>query len=321
MTFYQHWDKDQELTLSYETGDEGPRRCLFCMGPMHGRFCAVCGKERMQMNGEDDLPAGTVLWNGGSGYLVGRVLGRGGFGITYLGWDMRFNRKVAVKEFFHKEYAGRDPLTHVEVAAMDKEIYQRELEDFRSEAVKLAQYSDSPETAALITCFSANETAYMIMTYVDGITLEKYVETNGPVSFAQAWHLLDPLMKFLYKIHQDGLIHRDISSTNILIDRSGKAVLLDFGASRQYVKEDTDGYYRQNTEFPVILRYGFAPPEQYHACSAQTPGTDIYALAAVIYFMITGRVPVRADLREAGIDLPRPSAIGADITERQEQAV
>lgn len=298
-------------------------RCLYCMEPMQGPVCRSCGRSPGLMNRDDQLPAGTILWNGKNSYLIGRVLGEGGFGITYLGWDINLERKVAIKEFYPKwltcsRHAGDYTVT---VPADSKTRYNSELDRFKKEAVVQARYSSSPETAGVLEHFTANNTAYMVMVYVDGITLHEFVRRNGPVSFAEAYRILSPLVGFLHMLHQDGLIHRDISSTNIMIDQAGKARLLDFGAARKYVKEGRDGTLGQVNDYSVILRYGFAPPEQYHAHGVQTPATDIYAFAASFYYAVTGQVPVRADLRENGTEIARPSSLRQGITEKQDRVL
>ena len=316
-------DSGFEFESSYWNKGSGIDRCFYCMKPMKGSFCTKCGRRREQMNGEDELPAGTVLWNGDNSYLIGRVLGRGGFGITYLGWDNNLERKVAIKEFFRNGSAERDPLSHQKVIIPDtaREEYLGELERFRSEARRQARYASCPETAGVLEQFTDNNTAYMVMTYVEGTTLSEYISTNGPMSFAEACALLCPLTAFLGQIHRDGMIHRDISSTNIMIDQAGKARLLDFGAARKYVKEGRDGTLGQVNDYSVILRYGFAPPEQYNAHGVQTPATDIYAFAASFYYAVTGQVPVRADLRENGTEIARPSSLRQGITEKQDQVL
>ena len=142
-------DSGFEFESSYWNKGSGIDRCFYCMKPMKGSFCTKCGRRREQMNGEDELPAGTVLWNGDNSYLIGRVLGRGGFGITYLGWDNNLERKVAIKEFFRNGSAERDPLSHQKVIIPDaaREEYFKELERFRSEARRQARYASCPETA------------------------------------------------------------------------------------------------------------------------------------------------------------------------------
>lgn len=299
-------------------------RCLYCMEPMQGPVCRSCGRSPGLMNRDDQLPAGTILWNGKNSYLIGRVLGEGGFGITYLGWDINLERKVAIKEFYPKwltcsRHAGDYTVT---VPADSKTRYNSELDRFKKEAVVQARYSSSPETAGVLEHFTANNTAYMVMVYVDGITLHEFVRRNGPVSFAEAYRILSPLVGFLHMLHQDGLIHRDISPNNIMIERNGKTRILDFGAARKYLDPTAKSYSQAQIEqFSVILHYGYAPIEQYYKHSRQGAETDIYAFGATYYYMVTGRTPVRADQRDQGAVLPAPSALRKEITERQEEVL
>jgi serine/threonine protein kinase len=231
------------------------------------------------------LKPGTLLK---SCYEIEGVLGAGGFGITYVGCELENHRKVAIKEYFPMDLAFReytDSSWNVTVFEGENEEYDRGLQRFLREAKILKDFQYLDGIVAVMDCFEENRTAYIVMEYIEGITLKQYVNDNGCLSFQELLELLEPLMKALIQIHRQGLIHRDISPDNLLIGLDNKARLIDFGAANLI----GDRYQKSTT---VVLKKGYAPPEQYLTEGKQGPWTDVYALSATMYMALTGQAPV-----------------------------
>ena len=293
------------------------RICLGCMEELENGavVCPKCGWNNAANNNvSHQLLAGSVLLGK---YLVGRVLGEGGFGITYIGWDLILERKVAIKEFYPQGIVNRE-LTHrsTVVSCVGKEEFiEKEKEGFIKEAKTMAKLGNIPGIVTMHDVFAQNGTVYIVMDYVKGKTLKAYVKENGnrlPVQ--QVISFLEPIFKALQNVHEKGLIHRDISPDNIMLRPDGTAVLLDFGAARQMSVAG-------ERSLTVNLKHGYAPMEQYQTRGVQGPWTDVYALSATIYRLITGKVPPSAADRIIEDDLPLPSTLGADILSWQEKAL
>lgn len=293
------------------------RICLGCMEELKNgdAVCPKCGwNNAVNNNVSHQLLAGSVLMGK---YLVGRVLGEGGFGITYIGWDLILDRKVAIKEFYPQGIVNRELTHHSTVVSCigKEEFIEKEKEGFIKEAKTMAKLGNIPGIVTMHDVFAQNGTVYIVMDYVEGKTLKAYVKENGNrLSAKTAISLLEPIFGALQKIHEKGLIHRDISPDNIMLRPDGTAVLLDFGAARQMSVAG-------ERSLTVNLKHGYAPMEQYQTRGVQGPWTDVYALSATIYRLITGRVPPSAADRIIEDDLPLPSTLGADILPRQEEAL
>jgi serine/threonine protein kinase len=232
----------------------------------------------------DALPTGTFL---GEFELTG-VLGEGGFGIVYAALDRSLGRLVAVKEYMPSSLAERSDQSQIQVKSERYlETFQVGLKSFVNEARLLAQF-DHPSLVKVYRFWEANGTAYMVMPYYRGLTLKKRLrELQSPPDEAWLMSLLAPLTEALVVIHAEDCLHRDIAPDNvILLEGSGKPLLLDFGAARRVIGDRTQA-------LTVILKQGYAPIEQYDATSPmkQGPWTDVYALAATVYFAITGKTP------------------------------
>ncbi len=257
------------------------------------------------------LPPGTVLQGK---YLIGRVLGQGGFGITYLAWDLNLNLKLAIKEYMPLDLACRTA-GQEEVNVYKKslaESYKYGLDKYLEEAQTLARFNDNPNTVNVSDFFRANGTAYMVMNYIDGINLKEYLaKQKEPLHFEKALEIFMPVLDALKEVHKAGLLHRDISPDNILITKNGRVVLIDFGAARQAVGD------RGHT-LSVIMKPGFSPEEQYHSRGKQGPWTDIYAVAASIYYTITGQAPPESLSRLSEDTMELPSALGFSIEPEHE---
>lgn len=220
-------------------------------------------------------------------YQVGRVLGEGGFGITYVGRDTVLNLKVAIKEFYMAGYVNRNHDASATVFATlstHQNTFTRNKEKFLSEARVLAHFYEEPGIVGVRDFCEENGTAYIIMDFLDGVNLKDYLDRKGRLSPDEAVALLMPVMRSLQRVHADGIIHRDISPDNIMVLEDGRTKLLDFGAAREVSQTDIKS-------LSVILKPGYAPEEQYRSKGHQGPWTDVYALAATLYRCIVGVAP------------------------------
>ena len=287
----------------------GPRRCSSCFETKaDDGMCMVCGFEEGEASRSlAHLRPGTALEGR---YVVGRLIGQGGFGATYLGWDERLEVKVAIKEYFPLTLATRSTTTGalVPFTADQAELFNEGVGKFLEEARLLARLRDVKEIVKVHDQFEANATAYMVMELLVGRTLQRHLlEEGGSIDYRRALGVMLPIAKAVHHVHQLGLVHRDISPDNIFLLDRGEPKLLDFGAARHSVGEVTGA-------LTVILKRGYAPPEQYSSDGKQGPWTDVYALCATFYCAITGRPPPDATARW-GDDtiLARPSRLGINI--------
>jgi len=250
-------------------------------------------------------------------YLIQGVLGEGGFGITYVGMDEVLCQKVAVKEFFPRGAITRNNQQTNEVVSVygtkAANFHQGE-EKFLQEARTLAQFNNVAGVVRVQDFFRENGTAYIVMEYLEGITLKQYLQTYGPISVEEMQNIFAPILEALDKIHQNGVIHRDISPDNIMCLPEGEVKLMDFGAARDYTDYSAEG-------LSVILKMGFAPIEQYDSHGKQGPWTDIYALGATMYQCLTGRKPDDATKRSLEDTLVSPSMLGVRIAPPVEYAI
>jgi len=264
--------------------------CLNCMSvKQHSdELCHACGTNSIiEANEPWHLQPGCILKER---YLIGYSIGYGGFGVTYIAFDLILQLKVAIKEYLPSEFATRMPgVTKVSVYAGEKEEqYNHGLEGFMNEAQKLAKFTEHRGIVKIQDFFEENETAYLVMEYIEGVTFKKYLSTHdGKISFNEALTLLMPVIDALCEVHKTGIIHRDISPDNILLTGEKEVKLIDFGAARYA----TTGHTKS---LSVILKPGYAPEEQYRSRGDQGPWSDIYAVGATLYRMITGIVPDEA---------------------------
>ncbi|MEN1761707.1 protein kinase domain-containing protein [Anoxynatronum sibiricum] len=296
--------------------DEIRHICLNCMGNKgENQECPECGHSKdLTVTEPVHLKPGTVL-NGK--FLIGKVLGHGGFGITYLGWDLILEIKLAIKEYFPQDLVSRTPdYNHVSVYTGDaRNHFEHGLKKFMEEAKVLAKFDDHPGIVSVREYFKENQTAYMVMNYVEGMTLQQYVAQKGNVlPWKTALGLMMPVLDALHEIHEAGILHRDISPDNIYITKEGRAKLLDFGAARTASLD-------QQKSLSVLLRPGYAPEEQYRTKGIQGPWTDIYAAAGTLYRLVTGEVPLEAMERLLDDSLKKPSDMGISLPETFELAL
>lgn len=221
-------------------------------------------------------------------YIIGRVIGEGGFGITYIGWDEKLELPIAIKEFFPPKIASRDTTTGNNTIYMFDHADEKSFEEGMRRSVKEARSMSKLEAyegiVSIRDFFNENKTAYIIMEYVDGETLKEYLKENEKMEPEDVLKVMKPVMKALEQMHRTGMIHRDISPDNIMIRRDGQVKLIDFGAARVAQEED-------EKSLTVMLKRGFSPEEQYRSKGHQGPWTDIYALCATMYYMLTGVIP------------------------------
>lgn len=274
--------------------------------PADSERCPHCGYDdgANRNNYPQALPAGTVL---NAQYVLGRVLGQGGFGITYIAQDYDSKEIVAVKEYFPGANATRIGTGEVMPFTGEKgENYAYGMECFVNEAFILAKFTGNLNIANVSCCFKENGTAYYVMEYVDGQSFEDLIrerfEKNGGMSWEETAEIIDAVLNALTAVHSEGIIHRDIAPDNISIMRDGTVKLLDFGAARYSLGDATHS-------LDVVLKHGFAPKEQYSRRGKQGPFTDIYAVAATMYYAITGHKPPDAIDRTDRDELPLPSAM------------
>jgi serine/threonine protein kinase len=293
--------------------------CMNCMLQLNKPkgVCPHCGFDNSSCaNAPHQLECGSIL---AGSYMVGRVLGQGGFGITYVGLDLNLEMKVAIKEYYPEGCVTRDTHTHISVLtfAGEKELqFEKGKERFVSEAKSLAKFAGDPGIVGVRSFFYENGTAYIVMDYVEGETLKSYVaKRGGKLPAAEVLALFQPLFQSLARVHGIGLLHRDVSPDNIILRGNGTLVLLDFGAARQM---SVAGEH-SNT---INVKHGFAPEEQYRTRGEQGPWTDIYALAATMYRLMTGVMPPQAlDRLTNEAILTPPSELGAVLTHAQEGAL
>lgn len=297
----------------------GRERCVGCMKPLtaEGR-CAYCG---LQQDKYRPIPRclrpGMCLRDR---YILGRVLGEGSFGISYIAWDCLLDTVVAIKEYFPASLVSRhiseeDEDTNVYIyEKRESRKYQESLKKYLGEAKSLSAYYDLDGIVSVRDFFYANNTAYIVMGYVDGISVKEYVEKNGPIEGEKFLRMLEPVIKSLAKVHQTGVLHRDISPDNMLLTRDDKLVLIDFGAAR---KENIN----MTRSMTVVFKRGFSPEEQYRTRGQQGAWTDVYALCATAYYALTGKAPDESIQRVLEDDMPSLTEMtDVDLPMRQKRA-
>ena len=262
--------------------------------------CPYCGyREGTPPLAPHYLRPGTVL---AGKYLVGRGLGHGGFGTTYIARDQVLGIKLAIKEYLPQDCASRAPGSNMVVpfSGDGAKRFADGLESFLQEARTLARFDGSPNIVGVRDFFTENGTAYLVMNYLEGITLKQYLVRSGgkPVPFEKMLGILLPVMDALRTVHAAGLLHRDVSPDNIFLTTSGQVTLIDFGAARQSMNLNVQNVQQQSVS--VILKPGYAPEEQYSSHGNQGPWTDVYAMAATMYHSLTGVVPPTAVDRMQG---------------------
>lgn len=245
------------------------------------------------------LKEGTELQNGK--YQILRVLGQGGFGITYLAVNTLFDRQVAIKEFFPKDYCDRDSDTsHITLGTTsNRDLVERLRSKFLREAKNIAKLHND-NIVSVYDVFEENDTAYYVMEYIEGKSLKETVEEKGALTEDEAIGFIFPIAKAVEYMHSLHMNHLDIKPGNIMVRANDRQpVLIDFGTSKQY-----DPHGDQTSSMMPGLTHGYAPMEQYipGGVSQFTPQTDIYSLGATLYFLLTGTKPPHYnDILESGL--------------------
>lgn len=256
----------------------------------------------------------------GGKYKVKRMLGQGGFGITYEGVQTGLERRVAIKEFFMKDYCNREADTFR--VTVGTEGSRKMVSDYRmkflKEALLIARMDDVRGVVRIYDIFEENQTAYYVMEFIPGGSLKQLVAERGRLPEAEAIGYIKQVGRALEQLHGQNILHLDIKPENILVNKKGEAVLIDFGVSKHY---DNSGHQTSST--PVGLSKGFAPTEQYQQDGVNrfSPATDVYSLGATLLFLLTAQVPPDANLVfEDGLP-PRPSYISINTWRAIEQAM
>ena len=285
--------------------------CPFCMQMTEGDTCSHCGKNVNYAGSPAHLPAGYVV-SGKHPYVLGAALGQGGFGITYLALDMVTNQRVAIKEYYPTYCSARTSHSNVTAYSNQEDVYAKGKERFLNEAQTLKSLSDLEHIVNVLDFFEANNSAYLVMEFLEGSSLKDYAVKHGVFPAQKFLTMLKPLMEDIHRMHERGVIHRDIAPDNIILLPDGQMKLIDFGAARSYVGSKS---------MTMVVKKGYAPVEQYMS-KGSSASTDVYALSASIYYCITGKVPTdSAERQYDDVPLESPIALGADITPKQEQAM
>lgn len=280
--------------------------CMGCMEQYGEQYqvCPYCGYiEDTPAKESFQLEPGSIL---AKKYIVGKAIGYGGFGTTYIGFDYELKRKIAIKEYLPAEFS-----THIR-GEKDITIFPGDnaaqfhagKDKFIEEAKKLLRFKAVPGIVCFYDCFEENETAYITMELLEGETLKNRMKREGKLPYPEAERILSALLEALIPVHTEGIIHRDIAPDNVFLTKDGKVKLIDFGASRYA----TTCHSRSMT---VLIKEGFAPQEQYRSRGDQGPWTDVYSTAAVFYHMVTGRSLQDAMEREVKDLVKAPSKAGA----------
>ena len=240
---------------------------------------------------EQGLKPGTTLRNGD--YRIVQTLGQGGFGITYLAIDVALDRQVAIKEFFPKNYCDREGNTsHVTLGSQSTVEFINKLKTkFIKEARNIAKF-DNPGIIKIHAAFEENNTAYYVMDFIEGESLSAKIKRDGPMSVPEALTCINKVGEALEYVHSHRINHLDVKPANIMVRRSdNKPILIDFGMSKQY---DSEG--NQTSTTPTGISHGYAPMEQYNDGGVKefSPQTDLYSLAATLYYLLSGIVPPQA---------------------------
>lgn len=247
------------------------------------------------------LPFDTIIHGQ---YLIGRVLGIGGFGITYQGYDLGNGRFVAIKEFYPNGMVSRVPGTASVNLSKDIRIYQKGKDKFLQEA-RIIHNCPSRYVLKIYSLFEENNTAYYVMEFLEGRDLMQYLgQKGGKIKWPELKVIVDQIIEALEYVHREGIIHRDISPDNIYLCSDNNARLIDFGTARKII---------EGKSLSVIIKKGYAPPEQYMTRGKQGPWTDVYALGSTIYRALTGKLPPDALSRVRGDELVPIQKLAPDV--------
>ena len=278
-------------------------RCLNCMEEIEDAICPKCGYNFYKIYEQSPmaLKGNTVLYGR---YLVGRMLGQGGFGMTYIGFDLLLNIKVAIKEYYPMGSVSRDNTISNQLqwnlTSSQEDQWKQGCETFLKEARKMAKLDSISGIVRVRDTFYENQTAYIIMDFIEGKTLKEYLEINGTLDYLTCINMLSLLMGSLSKVHGQGLIHRDISPDNIMVTGEGNLMLLDLGAAKD-MSTGKEGMSQ------LVTKRGFSPAEQYMESGSVGAWTDVYAFCATMYYCMYGKLIPEAMERLVGDTLSFPA--------------
>ena len=292
--------------------------CFGCMEQISSYPCPRCAYSPTQNASPYVLPPGTIL-NGK--YLVGKVLGQGGFGITYIGMDLQLQRRVAIKEYYPSGCASRKTGTSHVIWYTGEAAQQAMLsgqEAFLKEARKMSKVSDIPAVVQVFNVFQENGTAYICMDFIEGSTLQQLLRQTGPLSWAQTRAIFIPVISAMDQVHRLGLVHRDLSPDNLMIQHTGHVKILDLGAAK-------DLSLNSGKSSMQVAKNGFSPLEQYVTSGESGSWTDVYAMAATMYYTLTGvMLPSAIDRMNSDTlrwDLPKLQALPPEVCRALQHAL
>ncbi|MBQ6877348.1 MAG: PASTA domain-containing protein [Oscillospiraceae bacterium] len=290
--------------------------CYGCMEILQesSSLCCKCGYEINTPPKEAFyLYPGSILKDR---YLIGRCLGSGGFGVTYIGRDLILGNKVAIKEYLPSEFSTRTPHQQTVSVYTGEAARQFEagLKGFDEEARRLAKLSNIPGVVKIFDVFHENKTSYIVMEYLEGETVSEKLKKSGTFSYKETEEIMSVVLSTLDEVHATGIIHRDVSPGNIFITNDGNIKLIDFGAARF-----ASAYHTKSLS--IILKPGYAPEEQYRSKGNQGPWTDVYSAAATMYKMLSGRTPQESVDRMVKDELLPLGKIGVSIDKNKENAI
>jgi serine/threonine protein kinase len=255
------------------------------------------------------LAPGHQLYNR---YSIQKVLGQGGFGITYLAYDQKLEQEVCIKELFVSGNSTRGANMTVQSQGNSDFSFSDFVDRFLQEARQLARFQH-PNIVRVIDIFQENDTAYTVMEFVNGETLKERVQRTGAMEEKEAMQLINQLLDAVEAVHAKGMLHRDIKPENILISPEGRVVLIDFGSAREFAEGKT-------THQTAMITPGYAPPEQYSERAKRGPFTDIYALGATMYYLLTGEKPIASTDRSFE-ELIGPHQLNSKVSSQVSSAV
>lgn len=283
-------------------------KCMMDLEP-GVRICPHCGYDQQgEAQPEHALKRNTILYGR---YLVGNVIGQGSFDITYVGYDLKLETKVAIKEYYPAAAASRTGSLSARIRwdYGNADEHTKGIERFVKEARKMAALDAVPSIVRVWDVFEDNDTAYIVMDFVEGVTLKQYLLKHGVMSWEACRSLLFPILESLAVMHDRGFIHRDISPDNIMVQTDGTARLLDMGAAVDV--RATQG----QASMPVVKR-NFSAPEQYTETEELGSWTDVYSMAATMYYCLTGRVvpePMERTYSQKPIIFPENCSIPGEV--------
>ena len=292
-------------------------KCVACFKELDGQpVCPYCGTDQAEDNRRrkkaNALPAMATL---AKRYQLGKMLGAGGFGITYLAKDIPTGKLLAVKEFYPAAICSRSESGRV-LPKRSEDTFAKSVRHFYEEAKVLFALNSCHYVAKVEGFFEENNTAYIVMEYVHGETLKQYAKNNGgTISYGQAKKITVQVALALSEVHSAGIVHSDISPSNIMMDEKEDVKLIDFGASRSFLHEN-------DKSLTIQLKPGFAPPEQYSGSNMELgPWTDIYALACTFYLLVTGHMPPAATDRQGGAVVKSMAEYNVQAEEKTERSI